>query len=91
MEAKWRAAGDEEYHTQLMRVLIRAADDDDDDDAAAVAQTNQDFAFSNYDGNKNKMLDGKTMAMAMWSTLGARALTHSYTSDFCFDSAKRIV
>lgn len=60
---KWRAAC-EEYNL----VLIRAAAD-------AVAQTNQDFAFSNYDGNKNKTLDGKQWASENEAAVGARTRT----------------
>lgn len=45
-------------------------------DAAAVAtRTNQDFAFSNYDGNKNKTLGEKQWLGGMEHTVGARAHT----------------
>lgn len=61
LEVKWRAVC-EKYNL----VHIRAS-------AVAVAQTNQDFAFSNYDGNKNKTLDGKQWAGENEAAVGARA------------------
>lgn len=51
-------------------VLIRAA--------AATARTNQDFAFSNYDGNKNKTFDGKQWHGRVEHSRRPRSLTHTH-------------